>query len=58
MGLSHMQQVIFPLWQRWIEGLSDNSSKALYVILSEAKNLLDPSTYTFEILRPLAADSE
>ena len=41
-----------------IERLSDNPPKALYVILSEAKNLIDPSTYTFEILRPPAADSE
>jgi hypothetical protein len=31
--------------------LSDNPPKALYVILSEAKNLIDPNTYTFEILR-------
>ena len=38
--------------------LSDNPPNGLYVILSEAKNLIDPSTYTFEILRPPAADSE
>jgi hypothetical protein len=31
--------------------LLDNPPKAMYVILSEAKNLINPYTYTFEILR-------
>ena len=33
------------------KGAPDNPPKGLDVILSEAKNLVDPTTYTFEILR-------